>query len=65
MSEPMNDNEQHRALTLLHDTLIRLDAIKTNLKSRLPPNEYHNFVIAKKELKAFVDEMYAKKKPIS
>jgi hypothetical protein len=65
MSEPMDDDEQRRALTLLHDTLIRLNSIKTNLKSRISPDEYYNFKITKDELKKFVDEMYAKNKPIS
>jgi hypothetical protein len=65
MSEPLNDEEQRRALVLLHDTLIRLTSIKTNLKSCVTASEYHNFKIAKDELKKFIDEMYSKNKPIS
>jgi hypothetical protein len=65
MTEPLTFDEQRAALVLLHDTLIRLDSIKTDLKRRLTPDEYYNFKLTKDELRQFVAAMYAMHKPIA
>jgi hypothetical protein len=65
MIEPLTLEEQRATLVLLHDTLIRLDSIKTDLRRRLTPDEYYNFKVAKEELRKFVAAMYQMHKPIA
>lgn len=65
ITEPLTLEEQRAALVLLNDTLVRLDSIKTNLKGRLTPDEYHNFKLAKDELRKFIAAMYQMHKPIA
>jgi hypothetical protein len=62
--EPLDYEEQRRALILMHDTLIRLDSIKTDFR-HLSQEDRYNLKLAKEELGKFVEETYATNKPIS
>lgn len=62
--EPLDFEEQKRALILMNDTLIRLDSIRPDLH-QLTDDDRYNFKLAKDELRKFVKEMYAANKPIA